>query len=79
MNKKIPGLFEVEGSAKKRIKSPQKRLHSPRSIFSPLESETTNIKVFARFRPPSKHEVELMKNGVGCECCLFPDPYTVCL
>lgn len=64
-------------------KSPQARFNSPVRCaattaaattvvtHSPLDlSETTNIKVFARFRPLSRLECELTKNGLGAECTL---------
>ncbi len=40
---------------------------------------STNIKVFARFRPFNKMEYDLTKNGLGTDCCLFPDEQTVVL
>jgi hypothetical protein len=47
---------------------------------SPLDfQETTNIKVYSRFRPLNKVEVEMTKNGLGSECSLFPDQFTVIL
>jgi len=38
-----------------------------------------NTKVFARFRPLNKIEVELTKNDLGTDCCLYPDEKTVVL
>jgi hypothetical protein len=56
MNKKIPALFDSDSSAKKRAKSPMpKRLNSPRNGFLIAEN-TSNIKVFARFRPLNRVE-----------------------
>ena len=52
--KKIPVLFDSDSSAKKIAKSPlPKRLNSPRNL---LAENTSNIKVFARFRPLNKME-----------------------
>lgn len=57
MHKKIPALFDSDNSAKKRAKSPvPKRLNSPRNGFVMAEN-TSNIKVFARFRPLNNAEV----------------------
>lgn len=51
----VPSLFDSDSSAKKRAKSPApKRLNSPRF---PIAETTTNIKVFARFRPLSAEEI----------------------
>ncbi|EAS04578.2 kinesin motor catalytic domain protein (macronuclear) [Tetrahymena thermophila SB210] len=38
-----------------------------------------NTKVFARFRPLNKIEIELTKNEIGNDCCLYPDEKTVVL
>lgn len=50
MNKKIPALFDSDSSSKKQKARSPLRLNSPRY---PYET-TTNIKVFARFRPSNK-------------------------
>lgn len=43
------------------------------------QEKCNNIKVFARFRPFNKVEGDLTKNGLGDECCLFPDNETAVL
>ncbi|CAD8077173.1 unnamed protein product [Paramecium sonneborni] len=71
--KKIPALFDSDSSAKKRAKSPMpKRLNSPRNALS---ENTSNIKVFARFRPLNKME----ENNPTQDFCIFPDIHTVLL
>lgn len=73
--KKIPALFDSDSSAKKRAKSPvPKRLNSPRTGFAMAEN-TTNIRVFARFRPLNKLE----ENNPTQDFCVFPDQHTVLL
>ena len=50
------------------------------AVHSPLDvQESTHIKVYAWFRPQSRVEGELTRNGVGNECVLLPDSYTVVL
>lgn len=38
-----------------------------------------NVKVYARFRPFNKMEIDFTSNGLGNDCCLFPDDLTVVL
>jgi len=41
--------------------------------------KSSAIKVYARFRPFNKVENELTLNGLGTECCLFPQDDVVVL
>jgi hypothetical protein len=41
--------------------------------------KSSNIRVFGRFRPFNKVEGELSKNGLGNDCTLYPDDYTIVL
>ena len=58
---------------------PQSTNPTHAAIHSPLEQESTHIKVYARFRPPSRVEQDLTRNGFGSDCALLPDDYTVVL